>query len=234
MRVLQEMMLAADGGGGGGGSYFSGRLSTTPLIGVGISGFGVGSGPRYGEVEATLSGMWEAHMIKTAVAAYFNSYVLGSGATSLGRKSGVGTGNVARLEEKISHPFTRESIALRYIWNASFYRDGSAYKEHLIYVFKDGKVMLMPVINNKRNSSVTFERYFQENNDGTFSLNGRQILKLVHTHLDFLPIGTINVSDNDKRFMIKHPSIIFQTIGTGGIIYQVWPDGRYESVGRVK
>lgn len=135
-----------------------------------------------------------------------------------------------RLSELGAHLFANEELAYKYMWNAS-HKNGYAYKEHAAYIFANGQVLLLPVINNQNTESLNYHRWLTQKN-GQYRIVGyySPVVGYTHTHPGSI---SLDVSNVDAAFFNSYSSLTFKIIANGGVIYQVWGDKSYKQVGIV-
>lgn len=123
------------------------------------------------------------------------------------------------------------------MWKASHkYFDGQyyGYKEHAAYDFSNGGVLLLPSHRNSSTISYTYENMLEFDGKNFRLKNGKQmgypwiIVGYTHTHD---ASDTIEVSNYDRDFASRFPSLIVRTIANGGNIYRIFSDGSYQPIG---
>nr|WP_195461356.1 RHS repeat-associated core domain-containing protein [Alistipes sp. D31t1_170403_E11] len=142
-----------------------------------------------------------------------------------------------RLKEHTFHYFKSKWAAWTYMWKASHkYFDGQyyGYKEHAAYDFSNGGVLLLPSHRNSSTISYTYENMLEFDGKNCRLKNGKQmgypwiIVGYTHTHD---ASDTIEVSNYDRDFASRFPSLIVRTIANGGNIYRIFSDGSYQPIG---
>ena len=142
-----------------------------------------------------------------------------------------------RLNEGGMHEFNSELEAYVYMWLASHKKEGgkwSAYKEHAAYILKNGKTILLPVVNNATDQS---HNYFQllSPKSGNFYLPGYRSPVVGYTHTHPHPGATTHhISDADFTFAAQFPSLTHKVIATGGQIYQIWGNNTIKLIGKLQ
>lgn len=140
-----------------------------------------------------------------------------------------------RLNENGMHEFDSELEAYVYMWLASHIKVNGvlyAHKEHAAYVLNSGKVVLLPVNDNKSNASYT-EPTWMKSRSGKYYLLGYRspIVGYTHTH----PMSTSpNISDKDYRYAHQRPRWTHKVIANGGRIYRIWGNGTHKQIGRLQ